>query len=430
MNQVPIVMPQMGQSVAEGTVIRWLKKVGEEIQADEILLEVETDKANVEIESPASGKLVSCLKQEGEIAAAGETIGLIESLEVAPALQPLPAATPSAAKPHAGAGDEAVLVSAHSASLMGGDLPEIDRNQFSPFVLRLAMLNNVSFQDLQNVKGTGRGGRVTKYDLLEFLARRPVGPASVPALTGKAELSEEDLSSLGEVVPMTSIRKTIADHVVQSIHTSAHVTMVHAVDVTHIVNLRERIKDAFEKQYGAKMTYSAVMFFVTARVLKDFPKINAAIYGTNIILRKDINIGCAVALADETLVVPVVRHTDRKSFPEITQDLARLIGLARRKELKRAEVEGGTFTISNFGSFGSIIGTPIINQPQVAILGMGAIHKAPVVADGQVCIRDQLFLSFTFDHRIIDGEQGGRFLNAIQRATEALTEETLTLTHI
>jgi pyruvate/2-oxoglutarate dehydrogenase complex dihydrolipoamide acyltransferase (E2) component len=165
-------------------------------------------------------------------------------------------------------------------------------------------------------------------------------------------------------------------------------------------------------------------------VLKDFPKINASIYGTNIILRKDIHIGCAVALLDESLVVPVVRHADKKNFPEVAQDLSRLIALARGKSLTRTDVEGGTFTISNFGSFGSLIGTPIIHQPQVAILGMGAVFKAPVVVEGKIDVRDQLYLSFSFDHRIIDGEQGGRFLNAIEKATAALTEESLSVTKL
>ena len=237
----------------------------------------------------------------------------------------------------------------------------------------------------------------------------------------------EDLSALGKVVAMTSIRRTIADHMVQSIHTSAHVTMVHLVDVTHFVELRDRIKGEFEQRFGAKLTYTGLMIFVTSRVLRDFPSINASVAGASLILRKDISIGCAVALPDESLVVPVVQHADRKSFPEIAQELDRLIACARARDLTRVDVEGGTFTISNFGAFGSIIGTPIINQPQVAILGMGAVVKQPVVLDGQIVIRDRLYLSFSFDHRVIDGAMGGRFLNAIQKVTETLDEKTLNL---
>ncbi len=423
-------MPQMGQSVAEGTIVRWKKNVGEEIHADEILLEVETDKTTVDVESPASGKLASCTKREGEIAATGEVIGTIE-VEGEEETK-----APPASAPHAG-GREAPpeLVTARAAAVgfgngsgSGGSLPEIDRDRYSPYVMRLAMLNNVTIQELERVAGTGRQGRVTKNDVLQYLARRPIGPSTVAALAGKPEVSPDDLASLGQILPMNTLRRTIADHMVQSIHTSAHVTMVHAVDLTHVVQLRNRIKDEFFRKFNAKMTYSAVMLFVTSRVLRDFPKMNASIYGTNLILRKEIHIGSAVALADETLVVPVVRNADRKSFPEIAQDLNRLIGLARTKQLTRADVENGTFTISNFGSFGSLIGTPIINQPQVAILGMGGVFKAPVVVDEKVVIRDQLYLSFSFDHRIIDGDLGGRFLNAIQRATESVTEESLSVT--
>ena len=426
MKQVPILMPQMGQSVAEGTIIRWLKKVGEDIAVDEKLLEVETDKTTVEVESPTAGRLAACLKREGEIAAAGEIIGLIESEAADDALILAPSILP-AGEVSRRLSDESAAASAVCGN---GVLPEINRDFFSPYVLRLAMQNDVSMAELQGLRGTGRHGRITRTDLIRHLARRPVGATSVPALAGKAEVLPDDLADLGEIVPMTSLRRTIADHMVQSIHTSAHVMMVHAVDVTHIVQLRNRIKEDFFLKYNAKLTYTAVMLFVTARVLRDFPKINASIYGTNIILRKEINIGCAVALADETLVVPVVQQADRRTFPEVAKELSRLIGVARAKALKRADVEGATFTISNFGSFGSLIGTPIIHQPQVAILGMGAVFKAPVVVEDQVVIRDQLYLSFSFDHRIIDGEQGGRFLKSIEKATAALTEESLNVNRL
>jgi len=422
--RVPIVMPQMGQSVAEGTVIAWKKNVGDRIRADEALLEIETDKTNAEIESPAAGVLAACLKQAGERAATGEVIGMLE-VEAPDEVGTIPA-PPAAAAPAVAA--PVVADPPRAARLLPSiELPEINRDRFSPYVMRLAMMNDLSMQELDSIPGTGRGSRVTKSDLLHYLSRRPIGAASVRAEIGKADLTPQDLESLGRVLPMNSIRRTIADHLVQSIHTSAHVTMVHVVDVTHLVELRNRIKQEFEARYRAKLTYTGIMLFVTSRVLHDFPTINASVVGTNLVLRRDINIGCAVALPDESLVVPVVQHADRKSFPEITQDLSRLIALARQRELTRADVEGGTFTISNFGAFGSIIGTPIINQPQVAILGMGAVVKAPVVVDGQIVIRDQLYLSFTFDHRVIDGAMGGRFLDAIRHATEALTEATLNL---
>jgi 2-oxoglutarate dehydrogenase E2 component (dihydrolipoamide succinyltransferase) len=427
MKKIQIIMPQMGQSVAEGKIIQWKKQVGEAVQADEVLLEVETDKTTVDVESPATGRLAICLKQAGETAAAGEVIGVIEMEVAEEAQEPLPVTTAGANRPHASVGSDAITVSTQmpSAGFNASPLQDGDRDRFSPYVMRLAMLNSISLQELKSIKGTGRNGRTTKYDILQYVARRPVAQPTVQSLAGKEDLTPEDMARLGEVVPMTTIRRTIADHMVQSIRTSAHVTMVHAVDMTHLVNLRERIKDGFQKKYNAKLTYTGVMLFVTSRVLKNFPVINASVCGTNLILRKNIHIGCAVALPDESLVVPVVRNADQRDFPGIAQELDRLIAVARKKALTRADVENGTFTISNFGAFGSLIGTPLINQPQVAILGMGAVFKTPVVVDNQICIRDQLYLSFSFDHRVIDGAMGGRFLNAIQKATEALTEEDL-----
>lgn len=431
MKTIPILMPQMGQSVAEGTIVKWRKRVGDPVRADEVIMDVESDKITVEVESPVAGRLASLLKGEGERAAVGELLGQIESdapeADALSAPDQEPPRETRANRPHAGADTEQELVSTESSprGLDPAHLPELTRDWLSPVVLRLALLNGVSLQELQSVRGTGRQGRVTRQDLLSYMARRPVGSSSLASETGTAVPRQEAMAELGAVVPMTSIRRTIADHMVQSIHTSAHVTMVHVVDMTHIVNLRGRIKDAFEKQYGVKMTYTAVMIYVTARVLRDFPNINASVFGSNLVLRKEVNIGCAVALSDESLVVPVIKNADQRPFPEIAQDVERLIKLARTKQLKRDDVEGGTFSLSNFGAFGSIIGTPIIYQPQVAILGMGAIVKVPAVVEGQIAVRDRLYLSFSFDHRVIDGAMGGRFLNAIQTRTEALTEKNL-----
>ncbi len=429
MKTIPILMPQMGQSVAEGTIIAWRKRVGDAVAADEPIMDVESDKITVEVESPCAGRLAGCLKGEGQRAAVGEVVGLIETEGTGgdPLVETSaePPMETRANRPHAGGDVDQELVDAAPRGLDSSDLPELTRDWLSPVVLRLALLNNVSIQELQGVRGSGRQGRVTKQDLLQYLARRPLGPTTIAGTTGKPAPTEGDLAGLGQVVAMTSIRRTIADHMVQSIHTSAHVTMVHMVDMTHIVELRDRVKEAFERKHGVKMTYTAVMLHVTARVLRDFPVINASVHGANLVLRKEVNIGCAVALQDESLVVPVVKRVDQRTFAETAQELDRLIRLARNKQLSRADVEGGTFSISNFGAFGSIIGTPIIYQPQVAILGMGAIVKVPSVVDNTIAIRDRLYLSFSFDHRVIDGALGGRFLNAIQVRTEALTEQDL-----
>ncbi len=421
--KVPVIMPQMGQSVAEGTITRWLKRPGDAIAIDEVIAEIESDKISIEVESPVAGSMGQCLKREGEMAAVGEVIGMIET-EGEQEETPETAAN----RPHHGGSDsEQVLVSARPAEnpAMELNLPDITSAWLSPYVMRLALQNDISMAELQGIKGTGRRGRITRNDILQYLARRPARTGGHVAT--ESHRIDSELASAGEVVPMTSIRRTIADHMVQSIRTSAHVTMVHAVDMSSIVRLRNLVQDEFLATHQLKLSFTAVILYVTARVLREFPMINASVSGTNIILRKDINIGCAVALPDESLVVPVVKRADQLSLPEIALELDRLIKLARSKSLGRDDIEGGTFSISNFGAFGSLIGTPIINQPQVAILGMGAVFKAPVVLGEEIVIHDQMYLSFTFDHRVIDGAMGGRFLNAIQKQTEALTAEALGL---
>ena len=419
MARVPIVMPQMGESIAEGTILRWLRKVNDRVQADEIIVEVETDKANVEIESPATGILVSCLKQEGEIAAAGEVIGYIEAEEEVPLTEE---------------GQETVgeittgkEVSRRPERRFEQKIPEVDQAYFSPYVLRLAMINGITLEELRSLRGSGVNGRITKRDILEYLARRPVATPSVEGIVGKPTPDDAELSALGKVVPMSAIRKTIADHMVMSVRTSAHVTMVHPVDMSRAVSLRKEYRESFQQRHQARLSYTAMMMYACSRVLPDFPLVNSVVYGSNIILRDEINIGCAVALADESLVVPVVRHADRKGFPQIARDLAHLIYLARERALKREHVERGTFTISNFGAHGSIIGTPIINQPQVAILGMGAIFRGPVVEDDRIVPRDMMYMSLSFDHRVIDGELGGRFLRTLQERMESFSAEELEL---
>ncbi len=417
MKTVAVRMPQMGQSAAEGTIVKWHKRMGEDVRADELLVEVESDKINFEVGSPSAGRLIGCIK-EGRVVPVGEVIAMIEAEDAAAAETPAPPPT-AAAKPHHGpAGEEEVVsTAAMPADLDVPPLPDSTRDWLSPGVMRLALMNNISIDELGLINGSGREGRITRDDVLKLIGRRSGEPL--------ASRSEPKATDADTTVPMTTMRRTIADHMVQSIRTSAHVTMVHAVDMTQVVLLRDRIKQAFLERHETRMSYSAVFTFVASRVLRDFPTINASVAGTNIILRHQVNIGCAVALPDESLVVPVVKNADRKSFTEISVELARLIELARRKSLAPSDVYGGTFTISNFGAFGSQIGTPLIHQPQVAILGMGAIYKAPVVVANEICIRDITYLSFSFDHRVIDGAMGGRFLNRMQQTVEGLDEKAL-----
>jgi 2-oxoglutarate dehydrogenase E2 component (dihydrolipoamide succinyltransferase) len=425
MNEIPILMPHMGQSIAEGTVVKWHKRVGQDVQADELLVEVESDKVAFEVVSPATGRLVACLKEEGDITEVGTAIGTLESEDDMGISQTTIAANYGAKE----ASPEPGSAATESDDLRrkkydAGELPAMTREWLSPSVSRLALRHHISLVELEQLKGSGRSGRVTRRDLLEYLSTR-----TTPSTLGtavRADVSIDELKKHGRVISMSAIRRSIADHMVQSIHTSAHVTMVHAIDVTNLVALRERVKASFKAEHMVNLTYSGIMIYIIGRLMHDFPMINASTFGSYILQRDAVNIGCAVALPDESLVVPVVRHADTLSMPDMSKELDRLVRVARSRDLVREDVEDGTFTLSNFGTFGSLFGTPIINQPQVAILGMGAITKQPV-PDEEKCVafRDTLYLSFSFDHRVIDGAAAGRFFKELQDGANALTEEIL-----
>jgi len=424
MNEISILMPHMGQSITEGTVVKWHKRVGEEVQADELLVEVESEKVAFEVVSPASGRLVVCLKEEGDVSAVGAAIGTLATEEDVKISQTTIAADHDKAQ----ALDEDDLSATEIPGARTGtepahELPTLTREWLSPSVSRLALKHHVSLEELETLKGSGRSGRVTRRDLLEYLSTR-----TTPVNSGTAARADVDIETLkqhGRVVPMSAIRRSIADHMVQSIHTSAHVTMVHALDVTDLVSLRESVKTSFKAEHKVNLTYTGIMIYITSRLLHEFPMINASTFGSYILQRDAINIGCAVALPDESLVVPVLHNADTRTMPDITIELDRLVRSARARELAREDIEDGTFTISNFGTFGTLFGTPIINQPQVAILGMGAITKQPVPADMGVAFRDTLYLSFSFDHRVIDGAAAGRFFKGVQDAANAFSADVL-----
>lgn len=425
MNEIPILMPHMGQSIAEGTVVKWHKRVGDEVQADELLVEVESDKVAFEVVSPATGRLVACLKEEGDITEVGTAIATLASEDDIAISQNTIAANYGAKDVQAGAEPVGTELSIQSSEQkLDGELPAMTREWLSPSVARLALRHHISLEELEQLKGSGRSGRVTRRDLLEYLSTR-----TTPTTLGTAALADvsiEELKQHGRVISMSAIRRSIADHMVQSIHTSAHVTMVHALDLTNLVALRERVKAAFKAEHKVNLTYTGIMIYIIGRLMHDFPMINASTFGSYILQRDAVNIGCAVALPDESLVVPVVRNADTLSMPEMSKELDRLVRVARSRDLVREDVEDGTFTLSNFGTFGSLFGTPIINQPQVAILGMGAITKQPVPDEEKgVAFRDTLYLSFSFDHRVIDGAAAGRFFKEVQDGANALTEEIL-----
>lgn len=424
MNEIPILMPHMGQSITEGTVVKWYKNVGDEVQTDELLVEVESDKVTFEVVSPASGRLSACHKAEGEVSAVGTAIGSLETKDeitisqTTIATNPAPEETPIEEEPL-----RTEIPSTPGEEKLSSELPRLTREWLSPSVARLALRHHVSLEELEKVKGSGRSGRVTRRDLLDYLADRS---APAPSGTGaRADANLDELKQHGRVVPMSAIRRSIADHMVQSIHTSAHVTMVHALDVTNLVTLRESIKVAFREEHQVNLTYTAIMIYIVGRLLHEFPMINASTFGSYILQRDAINIGCAVALPDESLVVPVIQRADKRSMPEIAIELDRLVRSARSRDLVREDIEDGTFTISNFGTFGTLFGTPIINQPQVAILGMGAITKQPVPKGKSFKFRDTLYLSFSFDHRVIDGAAAGRFFKGVQDGVNSLTAEVL-----
>ncbi|MCS6805112.1 MAG: 2-oxoglutarate dehydrogenase, E2 component, dihydrolipoamide succinyltransferase [Acidobacteriota bacterium] len=424
-----ILMPQMGESIVEGTVTRWLKKVGDHVERDEPLFEISTDKVDVEIPSPTSGTLVEILVEEGRTVAINTVVARIGDVAAA---QP-----PAATEPASAISPSPDVTSAPSPAAASGAAPPRRQKPatgfLSPFVRRMARINNI---DLTQIKGTGANGRITKADIEAYLASRrlavaapapSVEPAAppAPASVAVAPPPPQRLPAGARVEPMSIMRQKIAEHMVMSKHTSAHVTSVHRVDMTRIVKLRDRIKQEFEQRYGFGLTYLPFVIRATVEALRAFPIFNASIDGTNIIYHQEINIGIAVAL-DNGLIVPVIRQADEKTIAGLQRAIVDLATRARTRALKPEEVAGGTFTITNLGSFGSLFGTPVINQPQVAILGLGAIEKMPVVIeDDAIAIRSMAYLALTFDHRLIDGALAGQFCTKVKQVLENFQETVL-----
>jgi pyruvate dehydrogenase E2 component (dihydrolipoamide acetyltransferase) len=423
-----IVMPQMGESIVEGTLTKWLKQPGDRVERDEPLFEISTDKVDSEIPSPSAGVLAEILVTEGTTVAINTVVGRINEggQAAAPSPQPAAAAPPAPPAPTApvAAPPAASLEPPEPAAPASAE----DIGPISPLVRRMARENSV---DLSQVSGTGIGGRITKQDMEAYLASRtapaparpaaqaPAAPASI-APPAKAEPAKT------RVEPMSMMRQKIAEHMVFSKHTSAHVTTVHKVDMTRIAKMRSRVKDEFKARYGYSLTYLSFVIRATADALRAFPLLNASIEGTNIIHHNDINVGIAVALEGGLgLIVPVIRHADEKNVVGLQRSIVDLANRARSKQLKPDEVQGGTFSITNFGSFGSLFATPVINQPQVAILGVGAVEKEPVVVDDAIAIRSIAYLALTFDHRLVDGALADQFCQRIKSVLENWSEQVL-----
>lgn len=433
-----VVMPQMGESIVEGTLTKWLKKVGDHVERDEPLFEISTDKVDTEIPSPAAGTLTEILAQEGQTVQVNAVVARIGDGAAAPAPAPAPVQedAPKAAEP-APAPAPAPVEEARPVEVEApAPAPAAEEDlagPVSPLVRRMARENNI---DLKTVKGTGAGGRITKADLeaiigngLEPVAAPAPAPAPVPVPAPATAAAEPAPATRPtpprtRVEPMSIMRAKIAEHMVHSKRTSAHVTTVHRVDMTRIAKVRAKAKDEFQQRYGYGLTYLPFITRAAVEALRQFPIVNASIEGNNVLYHNDVNIGIAVAL-ENGLIVPVIRNADEKNVVGLQRSIVDLAARARSRQLKPDEVQGGTFSITNFGSFGSLFATPVINQPQVAILGVGAIEKAPVVIDDAIAIRHMAYLALTFDHRLIDGALADQFCQKVKAVLENWSDQIL-----
>ena len=415
-----VIMPQMGESVAEGTVTKWIKKVGDRVERDEPLFEISTDKVDAEIPSPASGILAKILVKENETVGVNTVVAVIDGEGVE---KPAMAESVQTAKP-------AATAAAPTAPRPAPPAPAVARLsgkvRSSPLVRRIAREHSV---DLALVPASGLGGRVSKKDILSYVAQAgpaaasPVAPAA-PQVSPTPAAPRMVFTGPIETVAMTPMRRQIAEHMILSEHTSARVTTVFEVEMSRVSDLRTKSATEFERRNGLKLTYTP--FFVRAAVeaIKEFPIFNSSVEGTNIIYRRDVNIGIAVAL-ETGLIVPVIKSADEKNFLGLARAVQDLAERARTKRLSVDDVQGGTFTITNPGVFGSLFGTPIINQPQVAILGVGIIEKRAVVRHDAIAIRPMVYLALTFDHRIIDGAVADQFMSRIKAVVENWDEPVL-----
>jgi len=438
-NLVDVVMPKMGESLQEGTIIKWLKRVGDKIERDEMLLEISTDKVDTEVPSPVTGEVAEILFKENETVAVGQVIARIATGELS-TVKPLPEVYESVET------QEVSKISAKSdapvtTETLVTEIPrEKDGKFFSPLVREIAKDKGISLQELETIDGTGIDGRVTKDDLLKYLETRSTIRTKQPDKS-KEEIIIKPITepvppppraiSVGpdrEIIPMDRVRQLIAEHMVYSKRTSAHVTSVGEADVTGLVKLRENLKGRFIAEEGFKLTFTP--FFAKAVIdgVKKYPMVNVSVEDKNIIRYRRINLGIATALEDGNLIVPVIKSADDLGIRGLARQIYDLSTRARTKKLNPDDIQGGTITLTNVGTFGTLFGTPIINQPQTAIIGVGAINKRPVVKeiDGEdhIVIRSMMYVSITYDHRVIDGMLAGQCLAAIIQSLESFNQDT------
>lgn len=451
MAQIEIRLPKMGESVTEATITNWLKNVGDSVEMDEPLVEVATDKVDNELPSEVAGVLVKRIFEVDQVAQVGDVIAIIstDGDASAPVEAPVAEAAPKAV--------ESIVaeMAAVSDSVNGSMTPtEVNKHGpsgkfYSPLVRSIAEKEGISMVELEAIAGTGQASRVTKKDLIAYLETRETNggsisvapakevqtsaPATQPSAPAAAVNGSGFLANIkepvvlpmpgDEIIEMDRMRKLIADHMVMSTHVSPHVTSYVEADVTNIVNWRNKMKNEFQKREGENLTFTPIFMEAIVKAIKDFPMVNVSVSGTTIIKRKDINLGMATALPSGNLIVPVIKTADRLNLVGLAKSVNALATSARDNKLKPEDIQGGTYTVTNVGTFGNVMGTPIINQPQVAILALGAIRKVPAVIETPegdfIGIRQKMFLSHSYDHRVVDGALGGMFVKRVAEYLEA-----------
>jgi len=427
MSTVDLVMPKMGESIMEATVLKWYKNVGDAVDLDETVLDIATDKVDSEVPSTTAGTIAEILFNVDDVVPVGTVIARIstdgsvasappaETKVEAPVAAPVVAATPKAVETPAA--PAATATTSNTANRF-----------YSPLVMNIASKEGISMTELENIPGTGKDGRVNKKDILAFVKNRsaaPTSPAATspsPATNTTAPASSTNSGANVEIIEMDRMRKLIAKHMVNSVQTSPHVTSMTEADVTNMVNWRNKVKKDFQEKNGEKLTYTPLFIEAIVNCIKRNPMINASVDGDNIVIKKDINIGMATALPSGNLIVPVIKNADTKNLYGISKEVNGLAQKARSNSLSPDDTQSGTFTLTNVGTFGSLMGTPIINQPQVAILAVGTIKKRPVVLETDegdvIAIRQMMYLSMSYDHRIVDGSLGAGFLSEVAKELE------------
>jgi 2-oxoglutarate dehydrogenase E2 component (dihydrolipoamide succinyltransferase) len=445
MAEKPILVPKMGESISEATVIRWLKNVGDHVAKDEPLVEIATDKVDNEIPSTEEGILTKQLFQDGDVVKVGEPIAFIDAQGVAASStnSTVPVAESTATIVPETVAEAVNVIENQVQAAVEQAINPITKGSgsrfYSPLVMNIASQEGISFNELEKIPGTGLEGRVTKSDVLTYLNNRssvavqtqtqapvvaatPVAtqvqttPSQTPSTNNQLPVAKS-LDNGDEIIQMDRVRKLIADHMVMSMHTSPHVTSFVEADVTNLVKWRDKVKDSFKKREGQNITFTPIFLWAISKAIKDFPMINVSVDGDKIIKKKSINIGMAVAQKNGNLIVPVIKNADSMNLLGLTRAVNELAIRARDNKLSPDEIQGGTYTVTNVGSFGNVFGTPVINQPQVAIMAVGAIRKKPAVLETEqgdvIAIRHMMYLSHSYDHRVVDGALGGMFVKKV-----------------